>query len=314
MKTMKTKNLQQLAIILVSAIALIFTSCAKEDLTSGVVDPVSLEQLSTDENNVENIMNDAEGDITSVLSNNGSGLKSTAWLPCNATVDSTAAINDSITIYITYNGLTCNNKRNRTGKIEIKKKVGTHWEQAGAAVIYKYVNFTVTRVATGKSVTLNGTKTFVNVNGGHRWQVGTTITSYIEKISGSMQASFDNGTSRTWNVARLITYTGTPGHYIRAVDGFGSADNFQNLVLWGTDRQGEEFYTQITQSEVCRQTCDWDPVSGIKIHQLPADNKSVTITFGYNSNNEPITGDECPTRYRVDWQRNNRSGTSYLPL
>lgn len=311
---MKTKNLQQLAIILVSSIALLFTSCAKEDLSSGLVDPVSLEQLSTDENNVENIIADAEGDITSVLSNNGSGLKSTAWLPCNATVDSSARINDSVTIYITYNGTTCNGNRSRTGKIEVKKKVGTHWEQAGATVIYKYINFKVTRVTTGKSVTLNGTKTFVNVNGGHRWQVGTTISSFVERISGSMQASFDNGTARTWNVARQITFTGTQGHYIRTVDGFGSTGNYQNLVVWGTNRQGEEFFTQITQSVVSRQTCEWDPSSGIKLNQIPSDNKSATITFGYNSTNEPIVGDECPARYRVDWQRNNKSGTSYLPL
>ena len=259
-------------------------------------------------------MKDAESDITSVLSNNVGDFKSTAWLPCNATVDSLAKINDSVTIYITYNGLTCDGKRSRTGKIEIKKKVGTHWGEAGATVIYKYIDFTVTRVATGKSIKLNGTKTFENVSGGFRWQVGTTISSYIERISGSMQASFDNGTSRTWNVARKITYTGTGGQYILSIDGFGSTDQYQNLVVWGTNRQGEEFFTKITQSVVCRQTCDWDPISGIKIHQIPSDNKSATITFGYNSNNEPIVGDECPTRYRVDWQRNNKSGTSFLPL
>lgn len=311
---MKTKTLSNLAIILASAIALTFSSCAKDDLSMGTADPSSLEQLSADENNVENILNDAEGDITSVLSNNGNGLKSTAWLPCNATVDSTAKINDSITIYITYNGLTCNGKRNRTGKIEIRKKTGTHWEQAGATVIYKYVDFTVTRVATGKSVKLNGTKTFVNVNGGHRWQLGSTINSYVERISGSMQAIFDNGASRTWNVARQVTYTGTAGHYSMAIDGFGSVGIYQNLVIWGTNRQNEEFYTQISQSIVCKQTCDWDATSGIKIHQVPSDNKSATLTFGYNDNNEPITVDECPTRYRVDWQRNNKSGTSFLPL
>jgi hypothetical protein len=311
---MKTKKFPNLAIILVSAIVLTFASCAKDDLNQGLADPSSLEQLSVDENNVENILNDAEGDITSVLSNNGNGLKSTAWLPCNATVDSTAKINDSITIYITYNGLTCNGKRNRTGKIEIKKKAGSHWEQAGAAVIYKYVDFTVTRVATGKSVKLNGTKTFVNVNGGHRWQVGTTINSYVERISGSMQAIFDNGTSRTWNVARQVTYTGTQGHYIMSIDGFGSAGSYQNLVTWGINRQDEEFFTQISQSIVYKQSCDWDPTSGIKIHQIPSDNKSATLTFGYTAKNEPISGDECPARYRVDWQRNNKSGTSFLPL
>jgi phage-related protein len=311
---MKTKKLSNLAILIVSAIALTFASCAKDDLSQGIADPSSLEQLSIDENNVENILNDAEGDITSVLSNNGNGLKSTAWLPCNAKVDSTAKINDSITIYITYNGLTCNGKRNRTGKIEIKTKVGMHWEQAGATVIYKYVDFTVTRVATGKSVKLNGTKTFVNVNGGHRWQVGTIISSFIERISGSMQAIFDNGSSRTWNVARQVTYTGTPGKFIMTIDGFGSAGNYQNLVTWGINRQNEEFFTQISQSIVCKQTCDWDATSGIKIHQIPSDNKSATLTFGFTVNNEAITGDDCPARYRVDWQRNNKSGTSFLPL
>jgi len=310
---MKTKNLIQLSVILVAAIALSFTSCKKDAIDKGTADPASLVQLSADENNVENVMNDAEGDITSVMSNNGN-LKSTAWLPCNATLDSLAVANDSLTMYITYNGLTCNGKSNRTGQIEIKKKVGTHWEQAGATVIYKYINFTVTRVNNGKSVTLNGTKTFENVNGGHRWQVGSVITSYVERISGAMQASFDNGTSRTWNVARQLTYTGTPGQFVLTIDGIGSAGNYQNLVVWGTNRQDEEFFTQITQSVVCRQSCDWDACAGIKIHQIPSDNKSATLTFGYDENNQPITGDNCPTRYRVDWQKNNKSGTSYLPL
>ncbi|MDO9255848.1 MAG: hypothetical protein Q7U54_10080 [Bacteroidales bacterium] len=311
---MKTKTLSNLAIIFFSAIALTFTSCAKEDLAAGIADPESLEQLSADENNMDVVLKDAESDITSVMSDNSGSFKSTSWRPCGASVDSLAIANDTITIRITFNGLTCNNQRSRTGKIELKTKVGTLWNQVGAAVVCKFIDFTVTRVATGKSVKLNGTKTIVNVTGGHRWQVGTLITSYVERISGSMQASFDNGTSRTWNIARQITYTGTPNQYLLSVDGFGSTGNYQNLVVWGSNRQGEEFFTQITQSVVCRQACDWDPVSGIKIHQIPSDDKSAAITFGYDSNNEPITGDNCPTRYRVDWQRNNKSGTSFLPL
>jgi len=279
-----------------------------------MADPETLEQLSIDENNVENVLKDVENDITSVMSNNSGDFKSTAWLPCNATVDSLALANDTISIYITYNGLTCDKKRNRTGKIEIKTKVGTRWDEVGAAVICKYFDFTVTRVLTGNSVKLNGSKTLVNENGGHRWQLGTEITSYVERINGTMQASFDNGVGRTWNVARQITYTGTAGQYIMTIDGFGSTANYQNLVVWGSNRQGEEFFTQITQSIVCRQACSWDPVSGIKIHQIPSDEKSATIAFGYDSNNQPIVGDNCPERFRIDWQRNNRSGTSYLPL
>jgi len=311
---MKTKNLLKLAIILVSAFTLTLTSCKKDNLDQGAADPATLKQLSADENDVEGIMNDAEGDVTSVMSNNSGGLKSTEWLPCHATIDSITQVNDTMTISITYNGLTCNGKQNRNGKIEIKKKVGTHLEQAGAAVIVKYINFTVTRVATNKSITLNGTKTFVNVNGGHRWMVGTMITSYVERVSGSMQASFDNGTSHTWNVARQLTVTGTPGQFNLTIDGFGTAGDYQNLVVWGTNRQGEEFFTKIAQPVVCRQTCDWDPVSGIKIHQIPSGSKSATVTFGFDDNNQQIVGDNCPTRYKLDWQKDNKSGTSYLPL
>lgn len=310
---MKTKNLIQFAVVLVSAITLTLTSCKKDDLNTGTANPESLKQLSADENDVESIMNDAEGDVSNVMSNGGN-FKSTAWLPCNATLDSLAVANDTVTMYITYNGLTCNNKRMRTGKIEIKKKVGMHWNLAGAAVIYKFIDYKVTRVSNNTSVMLNGTKTFVNVNGGLRWQVGTLIDSYVERISGSMQASFDNGTSRTWNVARQVTYTGTPQQLIMTIDGLGTSGDYQNLVVWGTNRLGEDFYTQISQQIVCRQACDWDAVSGIKIHQVPGASKSATLTFGYNDNNEPITGDECPTRYRLDWQINNQSGTSFLPL
>ncbi len=312
---MKTKRFLQLAVILVSAIALTFTSCAKEDLSpADDTNTESLKQLSADENDIENVMNDAISDVAGVMANGGGNLKSTAWLPCNATVDSMAVVNDTVTMYITYNGLNCNETRNRIGKIEIKKKLGTKWYEAGATVIYKYINFTVTRVATNNSITLNGTKTFVNVTGGHRWMVGTFIDSYVEKVSGTMQASFNNGESRTWNVARQLTYTGAPGAMILTADGFGSAGEYNNLVVWGTTREGEQFYTQITQSIVFKEVCESNPVSGIKIHQIPSDNKSATITFGYDDNNLPVTGDTCPTRYRIDWQKNNQSGTMFLPL
>ena len=52
---MKTKNLIHLAVILVSTAAITFTSCTKDDLNTGTIDPASLVQLSADENNVESL-------------------------------------------------------------------------------------------------------------------------------------------------------------------------------------------------------------------------------------------------------------------
>jgi hypothetical protein len=118
-----------------------------------------------------------------------------------------------------------------------------------------------------------------------------------------------------WNVARQKTFTGTPpNNLILTTDGFGAAGEYNNLLVWGVNRQGENFYSQIQQSIVHRQVCDWNPVSGIKKHAIPADNKSATLTFGYDSSNQPVTGNACPTKFRFDWQKNNNSGTVYLWL
>ncbi len=311
---MKTHNLIQLGALFLTVCAISLTGCKKDNIDNGNSDSTSMEQLGTDETNMEVVTDDAMKDVEGVLSYHPGNFKSTAGIPCNATVDSTAVVNDSITIYITYNGLNCNGTRNRVGKVEIRKKVGTHWGQAGATVIVKHIDFTVTRVATGKTITINGIKTFENVSGGFVWQLGTTLTSVVQKVSGNMSVSFDNGTSRTWNIARQRTYTGTPGALILTNDGFGVEGEYSNLVTWGTNRHGEQFYTQITQQVVHKELCGWDPVSGIKVHQIPSNEKSATITFGYNNNNEPITGDECPTRFRVDWQKGNHSGTKYIQL
>ena len=136
----------------------------------------------------------------------------------------------------------------------------------------------------------------------------------VHRVSGNIAVTFDNGTTRTWNVARQSTYTGTRGQLVLTIDGFGTSGEYSNLLVWGTNRNNEEFYTRITQAVVFKEVCDGNPVSGIKVHQIPAVNKSATITFGYNSNNEPVTGDECPTHYRVDWVNGTYTGTSFLPL
>lgn len=312
---MKTAKLIRTGALLFAFTGLIITSCQKDNLTDGTNDSTSLTQLTTDENNLEDITNDVMQDVEGVLSYNGGNLKSTDRIPCNATIDSTLVINDSITIYITYDGLSCNGRRFRTGQVQIKKQLGTRWGMEGASVNVRYINFSVSRVANGNTIVINSNNTFTNVSGGFIYMLGQNgFTALVHRVTGSMSVTFDNGTTRLWNVARQRTYTGTRGELVLAIDGFGTAGDFSNLVTWGTNRLGEDFYTQITQSLVFRETCGWDPVSGIKVHQIPALEKSATITFGYDSNNQPVTGDDCPTHYRIDWQNGTYSGTRFLPL
>jgi hypothetical protein len=310
---MKTQHMFRILILFIAVSGLLLTGCQKDKNTEPNVDSTSLQQLSTDEEALESANDESMNDVNGFLS--GGNEKSTAMLPCNATLDSTAVVNDTITYYITYNGLNCSGTRFRTGQVEIKKRVGTHWFMTGATVMVRHINFTITRVSTQKSITLNSVKIHQNVTGGGMGQLGNGLDAIIHKTWGRVHVTFDDSTTKLWNVSRKKTYTGSvPFNLKITTDGFGVAGGFDDLVVWGINRQGENFFTQILEPVVQRQVCDWDPVSGIKKHIIPADSKSAVLTFGFNSNNQPISGNECPTKFRVDWQKNNNSGTIYLWL
>lgn len=312
---MKAQNLFKIALLSLTLAAFTFTSCKKDDLQTGSNDPETLTQLSTDEANLEDISNEALQDVEGVLSYNGGNLKSTERIPCNATIDSTSVINDTITIYITYDGLSCNGRRYRTGQVQIKKHVGSYWGMEGATVNVKYINFSVTRVGTGQTVILNSNKTFTNVTGGYIFMLGyNNFTTLTHRVEGYMSVTFPNSTTRTWNVARQRTYTGTRGNLVLTIDGFGTSGEYNNLVVWGTNRNGEEFFTTISQPVVIKESCGWDPVSGIKSHEIPSVQKSATVTFGFNSSYQPIGPDECPTHYKIDWVNGTYTGSAFLPL
>jgi len=310
---MKLSNFIRVSFLMLAVIGLAFSGCKKDKNSDTSTDYASLQQLSNDEESVASTMDESMNDVNNFLS--GGNLKSTDKVPCGAIVDSTEVVNDTITIYLTYNGKNCSGTRFRTGQVEIVKKVGTRWDQAGATVMIKHINFTITKIVKQKTITLNGVKVHQNVSGGVIRQLGHGTDAIVYRTWGYVDVTFDDGTSKTWNLARQKTCTGTfPDNLVLTTDGFGTSGEFSNLVTWGINRKGENFYTRIIQPVVHREVCDWDPVSGVKKHAIPADSKSATLTFGYDSNDQPVTGDACPTKFKLDWQRNNKSGTVYLWL
>lgn len=288
-------------------------------LADSVANTSSLQQLANDENTMDSNSDDAMNDVNAVLS--PGGLSSLEMLPCNATIDSTPANNDTTTLYITYNGLSCDAKKFNTGTIEIKKSINTRWNDAGAKVLVKFIDFKVRRVATLKSMTFNGTKTFMNVSGGFIWQLGYQIQALTQKVTGTIQVTFDDNTTKTWNISKQRTFTRIIdsthlSHLLLTKDGFGSADGYGNLLIWGVNRTNENFYVQIAQSIILKEACDWDQSCGVETFRIPSNHTFATVTFGYDDNNNqiPCTSNECPTRYRIDWSINNQSGTFFLPI
>ncbi len=318
---MKTSHLFKLSMILVAAYALTFAGC-KKDPIDPVPDPngsTSVQQISQDDNHLQKISDDINLDVEIMMT--GGTLKSTNWLPCNATIDSTNVVNDTITYYITYDGLNCPQTLYRTGKVEVSKHVGTQWYMPNATVMIKIVNLQVTHVNNNKTIVINGVKRHQNVTGGLLIQLGFGINTIVHKTHGFMTVNFDDGSNRTWNVARRCLYngtfninTGTFDQLTIGVDGFGQVGGYSDLVTWGLARNGDQFYISVPQPVHYPLSCGFDPVNGIQTIDIPSKNKGATITYGFDSNNQPVVPPACPTKYKVDWYHNQNSGTIYLWL
>ncbi|HBX50441.1 MAG: hypothetical protein A2275_11915 [Bacteroidetes bacterium RIFOXYA12_FULL_35_11] len=309
---MKKKNLIQTAVMVLFVAAFLFTGCKKNK--EETPDPTSLSQLSKDENEIQSNTDDALNDANDMLS--GGTAKSVEWLPCNATVSTPDTISNNVVWTITYNGLNCSGKRNRVGVVKVAKPVNQLWRNQGATITIEFINLKITRVLTGKSITLNGTKTFVNESGGIIRELISGSAAVVHTVTGSLTILFDDNSTRQWNVSRKKTCTGVAasGQLEVSIEGTGSANGMTQLVTWGTNRNGEQFYTQITTPLVLKQACYWEPFSGVKKHSIPADGKSATLTFGLDSSGNIVSGSNCATHYRIDWEKNGNTGTILLAL
>jgi hypothetical protein len=235
---------------------------------------------------------------------------------CTIKVDT---VGTNLQITLTYNGFNTGHSFSRTGTVVITRPLGTPWGNVGCAVTYQYENLAVTKISTGKTFTLNGTRTWTNVSGGRIIDLGHGGSSpVVHQITGSMQVTFENGTTRTWSISRQRSWSGTfPSALTVTVTGFGSAGGYNNLVEYGTNRNGEAFYTQINTAIIYNNTCtyyQWTPIWGVLVHQIPSTPKSATITYGYNSSDALVSEGSCADYYRLDWVIKSKSGTVYLPI
>ncbi|MBS1915888.1 MAG: hypothetical protein JST87_06395 [Bacteroidetes bacterium] len=255
-------------------------------------------------NEDENLSDDANASLTSQPSISGNSYNALASsgttelgtggntspnlvLPCDATItyDTTS---DTRTITITYNGTNCWGNRTRTGTVTISIPKGVHWSDANATVTLNIDNLKITRKRDGKSITINGTKTFTNVSGGLLIDLAT-LGTITHTITGSLSITFDNGSVRTWNVSKQRVFTYENG-VVLTTTGTHSDGTNTNVAEWGTNRFGINFESLITQPKVIRQDCDFRLTSG-ENKLIRSDNITLTITYGLDSNGNPTS---CP--------------------
>jgi len=275
----------------------IFTACKKEENNSKNDDATETEVAvqSNDQSRfsseIDAVANDADisiensGSFTGRMSQGQSLLLDTI---CDANVAYDIASNPR-TITITYNGGNCWGTRTRTGKVIVSMAQGVQWKDAGAQLTLTFQDLKITRVSDNKSITINGTQTYTNVSGGLLINLLTVGTITHSITSSNMSVTFDDGTQRTWNVAKQRVYTFSGTNISITVSGTHTEGTVTNIAEWGTNRLGHEFTSSTVQPVVIRSDCDFRIVSGEIKHSLP--HVSADATFGLNSSGDPTS---CP--------------------
>lgn len=253
-------------LLVACSLSVAFVSCKKDSSTA---DPASEASIQADDQSLFSTQVDAvANDVDASLESSGTLITGkTTGAVCDATV---TVDSSTRTVTITYDGTTsCHPAYSRTGKIIISIPSGVHWKDVGAVVTVTYDSLKITRTRDSKSMLINGMHSVTNVKGGLLRDLATLGTSIVHSIESSgMTITFDDGTTRTWQVSRKREFTYSGGVVI-STRGTHTAGTMTDISEWGTNRKGRVFTCEITTPLVIRQDCDYRMVSGVTLHTNP---------------------------------------------
>lgn len=208
-------------------------------------------------------------------------------LICDATVTyDTSGGNKTITIV--YDGSNCSGNRTRTGTVTISMPSNQHWKDAGATATVTAKDVKITRVRDGKSITINGVKTYTNVSGGTIVDLSSEDSVVHTVTSPGITITFDNGSQRSWQIAKRRVFTYNNG-IVMTTSGTYTDGTSVGIAEWGTNRYGNAFTSIISSPRIFRQDCDFRLTAGIDV--LINNAGSTVISYGLDSSGNP-TG--CP--------------------
>lgn len=304
---MKTTKIHFL--LFATSLSVLLFACNKSNSSSASTPSnADLQTQSDDQSRVSAETDAAFNDVNAAMTSQASvtGSSESAPVKYGVTVDGThdtvhTSICDAVvtidtidnprTITINYNGgANCSMTRSRSGSVVIAIAKGVSWRTAGAVVTVTFNNLKITRLSDNKNITLNGTHTYTDVSGGSLASLyASSSTPIIHTItSNNMSITFDNGTQRTWSIARQRTYTYNNG-IVLTTTGLHTAGGIPGISEWGTNRFGDSFTLQIVSGLVISQSCAWQLTGGEVLLTNPAG--KTDITFGLNSSGA-ATG--CP--------------------
>ena len=304
----------QFLLAAVLAISVIFIGCKKAK-TDNTNDDTALTTHADDQQSFSQTTDDIATDGNNAIDGYSAfqgkrgSTDNVTVVPCNATamLDSTGGLRR---LTLTYHGLNCAGTRNLNGVVVFSMPLSQHWKDAGAVLTISVQSLVITRVRDNKSITVNGVTNVTNVSGGRIRDLSTLGTITHSITSAGMTVTFDNGSSRSWQIAkqRVFTYS---GGVVITTTGTHTDGTTTGISEWGTNRYGNAFVTAITQPMVIRQDCAWRLTSGQVTHfRLAA---TVVGTFGLDSAGNPTT---CPGSgtyyYKIVWTGANGVIRTYI--
>ncbi len=258
-----------------TALSLYLTNCKKKEAD---VDPIKKDEItivdetamalqSNDNSDVENHLSDAMSDINSYGNGNTFRLDESTCVGvnyANSTITATGGIRKKLTI--NFNSSNCKGYL-RSGTANVTLTSGMKFSDVGATWNVSFDNYTV--VKNGKTTIMNGNWTVTNNNGGY---VGGT-TEVTHNITGDVSVVFENGTSRSWTVSEYRVWAANAASL--KIYGNGNYRGYNDVVRYGTNRNGITFYTRINGSSPvviskinCSNVETLKYVSGSRIHTV----------------------------------------------
>ncbi|HEY4112121.1 hypothetical protein [Puia sp.] len=323
---MLTPKIQSL--LIATSLAVLLFACKKSTTETGSTpSDADLQTQSDDESRVSNETDAAFDDVNTVMTSQatitgsentpirygvittGANQDTVNSLICDAVV-TVDTVDNPRTLTITYNGSNCQLTRSRTGTIVVSIAKGVKWTNAGAVVTVKFNNLKITRAFDSKSITLNGTHTYTDVSGGSLLSlIANNSAPIVHTITSTdMSITFDNGTQRTWNLARQRSYSYDKG-IVMTTTGTHADGSTTGISEWGLNRFGNAFTVQIKTGLTIAQSCSWRLTAGEAA--LINAQGTTDIRFGLDASGQ-ATG--CPLGaaayyFQLSWT--GKSGKTY---
>jgi hypothetical protein len=307
---MKSGN--QFSILLIIVTLLFTVSCRKNKEFKNETG-----QVAEDNSRVQSELDAAMNDVNKILSTNN-GMKSAGvnnWADvCGAIVDS-SQVSTGILI-LNFDGTTNCFNRTRTGQMILTLENfagGTRWVDVNAVIKIQLVNYKITSVQNPNlTLTVNGTKRMKNISGGNAVRLVLGVqSSLVHDVNGeNIIATFEDGTTATYNISRRFTHTFSNNVYQVKGEGIGSQNGLSGVEKWGTTRSGNTFTSQVTQPVIWNNTCgSHKPLSGVLEIKVEERDFSLISTFGVDQTGNPVNSG-CPWGFKVEWERNGNTGNA----